>query len=179
MAHVGQECLLLPAGLDCGAERLGHLLDLLLVIDLLRSVHKCDHKTSQSRLLFLILNLQYPGVRNMVVSLLFPLDRFIGRDPDQVCLASYGSAVLLDRLHRGQHLFAQRDQVDGGKIESDVAQRPPYILVFHVEFRRDVFRELADIQVSVNHDDTDKRRRQEVGHIVVEGRELVDLGLIF
>ena len=115
----------------------------------------------------------------MVVSLLFPLDRFIGRDPDQIGLASDGGAVLLDGLHRSQHLFAQCDKIDGGKIESDVAQRPPHILVFHMKLRRDVFRELADIQVSVNHNDTDKRRGQEIGHIVVEGRELVDFGLIF
>ena len=179
MAHMGQERLLLPAGLDRGAKSLGHLLDLLLVIDLLRSIHKGDHETSQARLLFFLLDLQYPGVRNMVVSFLLPLDRLIGGDPDQIGLARDGGAVLLDGLHRGQHLFAQCDQVDGSEIESDVAQRPPHILVFYMEFRRDVFRELADTQVSVDHDDTDKRRGQEIGHIVVEGRKLVDLGLIF
>ena len=49
----------------------------------------------------------------------------------------------------------------------------------HAEFIRYVLGKLADIELSVHHDDAHQGRRQEVGHIIVDGGQLADLGLVF
>ena len=122
MAHVGQESLLLPAGFHGCPERFGHLLDLLLVVYLLGRVYKRDDHAPKSSLLFRLRSIADAGIRGIIISLFLSLNRLIGGDPHQIGLACDRRAVFLDRLHRGEHLPAQRDQIDRGEIEGYIAQ---------------------------------------------------------
>ena len=48
-----------------------------------------------------------------------------------------------------------------------------------MKFRRNIFGKFANIQIPVRHYDSHKGGGQEIGHIVVDRRQLVDFGLIF
>ena len=75
VAHVGQEGLFFPARLHRRAERLGHLLDLLGVVDLFRRIHKSDDEPVQVSSVLLRSGLSVPRVRIMRLPLLL-LDQF-------------------------------------------------------------------------------------------------------
>ena len=48
-----------------------------------------------------------------------------------------------------------------------------------MKFRRNIFGKFADVQIPVRHNDSYEGGGQEIGHIVVDRRQLVDFGLVF
>ena len=144
MAHVGEEGLLLLPGLDRRPQSLGHLVDLLLVIDLLGRVDKGQDQAADIFLtgdrIFLVRGISLASgpasvsdgaldrAGHMAAGLLaVDLSRFfsmgpVGRDADQVGLARDGSAGHLHGLHGVQDLVAELDQVDRGEMIGDIAQ---------------------------------------------------------
>ena len=180
MAHIGEEGFLLPSALHRLAQRLCHLFDLLLVVHLLRGIHEGDDQPPQHAGLSGFFGLR-PGEHGrgaFPFRRLLPLIHLIGGDAEQVGLAGDGSAVPFNGRDILQHIPAEADEVNGREIECDIPEGTSHILLCHMEFRGDVFREFPDVQVPVHHQDAHQRGGKEVCHVIVQSGQLRHLGLV-
>ena len=74
--------------------------------------------------------------------------------------------------------MAERNEVHRGKMVGDVAERASHVVFGDTELIRYILCEFAHVEFAVDHDNADHGRRQEVGHIVIDGGKLPDFGLI-
>ena len=162
MGHMGKEGLFLSSGADGFPEGPGHLFDLILVVHLLRGIHKGQHQTLQ--------DFVPGGVRRGLCP--------VGGDPYQVSLSGFRSAEPLHGLLGLQHVPAELDQVNGREIVGDITQGTSHVLIQDIELAGDVLGEFPDIQFLVHHKHAHQGRGQEIRHIVVQAGKFCHLGLI-
>ena len=186
MAHTGEKILLFLTR-SCGnPKRFADLFELLFVVHLLGEIHKRDNQASEillllpdlarNPLILLGVPLQILRFGSRIVLLL--LRHAIRRDTDQIGLPGHRRRLAFHRFHGVQHLAGQIHQVDGGKIVRDVLQGSSDILLRDIKFRSNILCKLADIHVAVHHHNADQCRGQEIRHIIIDRRDLRDLGLI-
>ena len=102
----------------------------------------------------------------------------VGSDAHQIGLAGDRCTAQFHRLHGLQDLMAEGDEIHCREMVSDVAERTSHIMLGNTEFIRNIFCKFAYIELAVNHDNSDHGRGEEVGHIIIDGGKLSDLGLI-